>query len=626
MDPQELEEILTRDRPFVWIKRHLTPEQAEAYRAWEAQRGSEPGFPGSPEARSGREAIYLLPEARRYYPHLTLAGPILGFCNLDQQGLEGLEYQFDRYLYGKPKNCRRLLDARGQIMATNEKAWLPETMGDTLVLTLDATLQYIAEKELAQACQQWKAAGGLVIIVRPQTGEILAMAQYPPMDPNRYQSYPLELRQNRHITHALEPGSTFKIFIAAAALDAGVARPGDRFHCEGGAWRLGAKEVIHDAHPYGTLTLAQIIQKSSNIGAAKIGQKCGGPRLYDYLRAFGFGRRSLIAFPGENAGLLKDLRVVKSLLDRSTLAFGQGISVTPLQLTMALAALGNRGVLMYPLLVKEIVSAQGRLVTRFTPRKARQVVSPQTAQVMLEIMQLVTQQGGTGTKAAPEGFTSAGKTGTAQKLVGRSYSHSRFNALFIGLVPAEEPALAITVIIEEPKGAYYGGVVAAPVFRRIAEQSLRVLGYYPQTPGGGEAPVLARMVPGGAAPKGAKPQKQPPAPAEKAPKSSPSTQDTDRRLAPQTASQKAKPPAEAKTASEPSPGTCPSLQEGGASPGLQVMPDVQGLTMREVLTLLHQAGLRCQMEGTGKAVGQNPSPGTPVAPGSTCKIKFGSSS
>ncbi len=610
LEAADLEEMLIQPRPFVWIKRHLTPEQAEAYRVWEAQNQAEIA-PKNGVNQGTPQSIYLQAEAKRYYPHLTLAAPILGFCNIDGRGLEGMEYQFDRYLYGKPQKCERLLDARGQIVVSNEQSRLAETMGDNLVLTLDSTLQYIAEKELAEGVRHWQAAGGMVLVTRPQTGEILAMAQSPSFDPNRYQAYSPEARHNRLVTNALEPGSTFKIFIAASALDAGAARTGDRFHCENGTWRLGAKEVIHDAHPYGSLTLCQVIQKSSNIGAAKIAARCGAARLDHYMRAFGFGCRSNIGLSGENAGLLKNLKMCRSMLDRSTLAFGQGVSVTPLQLNMALAALGNDGVLMQPLLVKEIVSPHGRLVTRFSPRKVRQVISPQTSRQMLEIMQLVTLPGGTAVGAAPDGFTAAGKTGTAQKLVGRSYSHSKFNALFIGLVPAQQPALAISVIIDEPKGAIYGGVVAAPIFKRIAHQSLRVLGYYPQGPAEKETPVLAGIVPAKAAAKEpAKTSK--PAESQKKPRDA--------------AGQDAKPePKTAAPAPAPESGPPPKVAAKPAE-RLKVMPDVRGLTMREVLTLLQPSGVRCQIEGSGAAISQEPQPGAPILPGTDCVIKFGSQS
>jgi cell division protein FtsI (penicillin-binding protein 3) len=435
--------------------------------------------------------------------------------------------------------------------------------------------------------EQWKAVGGMVMVTNPQTGEILAMAQVPRMDPNLPAQYPKEARQNRLLTDALEPGSAFKVFIVAAALDAGVVKPTDRVHCENGVWHLGAKEVIHDVHPYGGLTVQQVIQKSSNIGAAKISHKLGPRNLDEYLRDFGFGRKTGIDFPGESTGLIKIHQRCRSLIDRTTTAFGQGVSVTVLQLTMALGAIGNGGVLLKPFLVKEIVSPQGEKLKEFKPQAIRRVLSEKTSATMLSIMETVTQQGGTAAQASPPGFTTAGKTGTAQKVVGRAFSHSRYNSVFMGLIPAEKPVLAITVIIEEPKGAIYGGVVAAPIFREIAGQALRVLGYYPQSDKG--EPILTQSKP----------------------------------VAPQPASA---PPPEIMPlkASTLAPLALQNLAEGPEAPAgsLKVMPNLQGMTIRRAVKLLHHSGVRCRLQGSGLAVSQDPLPGTPLKPGTVCVVKF----
>jgi cell division protein FtsI (penicillin-binding protein 3) len=339
------------------------------------------------------------------------------------------------------------------------------------------------------------------------------------------------------------------------------------------------KETIHDVHPYGTLTVQQVIQKSSNIGTAKISHKVGPKRLDHYLHDFGFGRRSGILFPGETAGLVKNLMRTRSLIDRTTVAFGQGVSVTALQMTLAMAAMGNDGVLMEPRLVKEIVSPQGEKVAEYPPRPVRRVLSRQTARDMLAIMETVTQDGGTAKEAAPEGFTVAGKTGTAQKVVGRAYSHSKFNALFIGMIPAKNPVLAITVIVDEPKGAIFGGVVAAPIFREIAAQSLRIMGHYPQEPHRDKRePVLASLL---------------------------------------------TTPAAAATAPEVK-YTLPKLEIPKGP--MSVMPDLKGYTIRQVLMVLNRSGLHCRFEGSGMAIDQEPAPGTAISPGATCTVKFGSKS
>ena len=589
--PRELKEIFTRATSFVWVKRQLTPEREAAFLAWAADADRKDKA-AKITGKRDTDAIYLIPEAKRYYPQLSLAGQVLGFCNIDGQGLEGVEHEFDKQLYGKPKQCWKTMDARGHIVTSGEKAWDPEVMGNNVVLTLDRTLQYIAEKELARGVEKYNAAGGTALVLQPQTGEILAMAQLPTMDPNRYNQFAENARRNRLVTDCLEPGSTYKVFVVASALDANVVKPGDRYNCENGHWQVDGKDVIHDVHPYGCLTVQQVIQKSSNIGAAKIANKIGGARLDQYLREFGFGSKSGICLAGESSGLLRNLGKARSIIDRVTVAFGQGVSVTPLQLTTALAAMGNGGVLMEPHIVKEVVDPHGNKVQEFAPRPVRRVMSERAAQQMLAIMETVTQQGGTAKEAAVPGFTVAGKTGTAQKLVGRAYSHSKFSALFIGMVPADKPVLAIVVIVDEPKGAIFGGVVAAPIFREIAAQSLRVLGYYPKQEMDKNMPVLVK----GATPaKGAKTAKAAPTPV-----SAPAPLPTLAQLLPFKVKESKEPPT--------------------------VMPDLRGCTIRQVLDLLKGAGLKYRMEGSGLAVNQEPSPGTAITPGATCSVRFQSSS
>jgi cell division protein FtsI (penicillin-binding protein 3) len=584
----ELKKVLTRARPFVFVKRCLTPEKEEAFRLWKDRAESRVLAARKRDERADEDAIYLIPEARRYYPQQWLAGPILGFCDIDGNGLEGLEKYFNQALYGKPKSCVNMMDARGRIVVSGEKAFDPDVMGNNLVLTIDRTIQYIAEKELQKGVEHWNASGGMVMVTNPQTGEILAMAQVPRMDPNMPGRYPEEARKVRLLTDAVEPGSAFKVFIVASALDAGIVKPVDHFNCESGTWHLNAKEVIHDVHPYGGLTVLQVIQKSSNIGAAKISLKMGPKLMDEYLRGFGFGKRTGIQFPGETTGLMKNHQRCRSIIDRLTTAFGQGVSVSVLQLTMALSAIGNQGVLMQPLLVKEIVSPGGEVVKEFKPRPVRRVLSQETAATMLSIMETVTQPGGTANGASPPGFTTAGKTGTAQKLVGRAYSHNKYNSVFMGLIPAHKPVLAITVIIEDSKGAIYGGVVAAPVFREIAGQALRILGHYP-TPEKTDS-ILAKNKPAGSNPAA------PPEPTTIA----------------------------LKTASLLGPLELQKLAEAAELPSgpLKVMPDLKGMTIRRAMKILTGSGVRCRTQGSGLAVSQDPPAGTPLEPETLCVVKF----
>ncbi len=587
MPAHELKRLLTRAKPFVFVKRCLTPEKEEAFRVWKEKTEARVIAARKKEERADEEAVYLIPEARRYYPQQWLAGPILGFCDIDGNGLEGLESYFNKDLYGKPKRCVNMTDARGNVVISGEKAFDPDVMGNNLVLTIDRTIQYIAEKELQKAVEHWSAAGGMVMVTNPQTGEILAMAQVPRMDPNMPGHYPKEARHIRILTDAVEPGSAYKVFVVAAALDAKVVKPGDQYNCENGCWQVGPKEVIHDVHPYGGLTVQQIIQKSSNIGAAKISSKLGPKGLDDYLRAFGFGAKSGIQFPGETTGLLKNHQRCRSLIDRLTTAFGQGVSVSVLQLTMALGAIGNNGVLMQPLLVKEIDSPKGDVVQEFKPRPVRRVLSQQTAATMLSIMETVTQQGGTAFGASPPGFSTAGKTGTAQKIVGRAYSHNKYNSVFMGLIPAQKPVLAITVIIEESKGAIYGGVVAAPVFKEVAGQALRIMGVYPE-PDKTDT-ILTKNKP--AAPN---------------PAASPGLEVV---------------PVHAAVVGPLDLQKLVAVPEAPCGP-LQVMPDLKGLTIRRAVKILNGARLKCRVQGSGLAVSQDPPPGAQLKPDTDCIIKF----
>jgi len=607
MHPAALQEILEKDKPFVWVKRYLTPHQAETVENYKLEfekqvKASKKKSKENKEDDQGSlDAIYLIPEARRYYPHRSLAGPILGFCNADGRGAEGLERYFDENIYGKPQKCLNLMDARGHIVVSSEKELADETMGDNLVLSIDRTIQYITEKELQQGVNKWHASGGFAVVVAPQTGEILAMAQMPSFDPNHYNKYTKDHYQNRNVTVAVEPGSTFKIFTVAAALDAKVVKPTDSYHCENGTYSLGASGVIHDVHPYGGLTVAEVIKKSSNIGAAKIGLKLGPQKMEHYLKGFGFGQRTGINYAGENYGLVRNITSCRSLIDRVTVSFGQGITTTPLQVAMAMSAFANDGILMQPLLVKSIVDTQGKVVKQYNPTPVRQVLSPEAARSMLAMMKTVTEPGGTGTEAVPPGYTVAGKTGTAQKVVGRAFSKSKYNSLFIGLVPAENPVLAIVIIVDEPKGAIYGGVVAAPIFREIAAQSLRFLGYYPQPQS--PAPTETILV---KQPKTSK--KEVPAP------QSPIPIDTTLVKSPKTSKKETPTPAAMNVVEA-------NLVSIDVGP-LKQMPNLKGMPIRKVITILNRSGIRCQVEGRGIAVEQRPDPGAPLPPNNLCFVKF----
>jgi cell division protein FtsI (penicillin-binding protein 3) len=366
--------------------------------------------------------------------------------------------------------------------------------GHTVTLTIDEVIQYIAEKELEEMVAATRAKGGIVIVMEPRTGAILALAVSPRFDPNSVRDLPADRWRNLAVTDAYEPGSTMKVFVAAAALEEKIMEPGSLIFSENGAFQT-ANTVIHDHEKMGWITFAQMIQKSSNIGAAKTGMALGQKRLYHYLKSFGFGERTKIDLPGEVAGLLKDLRYwgKRSL---ASISMGQEVGVTPLQLVTAMSAVANGGWLMKPYIVSSIRDASGKIVAEQGPQVRRQPVSLETARTLTGILEGVVTKG-TGARAAVPGYRVAGKTGTAQKIDPKTggYSSTLFVGSFVGFVPADDPRLAIVAVIDEPHAEAWGGVVAAPVFRSVAEQALRYLG----VPAGEPVKVALTLAPGAGA-------------------------------------------------------------------------------------------------------------------------------
>ena len=418
--------------------------------------------------------VQVLQETRRFYPKRHLAGQVLGFVGVDGAGFGGLEHLYNRELTGTPHQVTLQRDATGrtvQVMAGDPSE---QPRGADLYLTLDERLQYVAEKEIATRVQETQARSGLVVIMHPPSGDILALANYPFFNPNDFQDPKQRVWQrNRAVTDPVEPGSTFKLVAASAALEENVARVTDMFNCENGfVVRSGRR--LRDHHPYGLLSFVQVIEKSSNIGTVKIAERLSDDQLYTYIRRFGFGEKSLVNLPGEEDGMIRPPKKwTKPTHD--SLAFGQEVTVTPLQLLTAYAAMANGGWLMRPRVVEHIV--QGDESQFFAPHARHRVLSPQTLERMNEILVGVVERG-TGKQAAVEGYTVAGKTGTAQKVEHGTYSHSKVLASFVGYVPAEAPQLAIVVMIDEPRLAKWGGEAAAPVFKRVAQQAL----YYLQVP------------------------------------------------------------------------------------------------------------------------------------------------
>lgn len=460
---QEIEPKLKQDRGFVWIARKVDPEQ------------------GRQLERLSLEGIGTVMEGRRFYPKGPLLAHVLGFAGMDGQGLEGIERRYERYLRGEKRLVELQRDALGRTVFPMGLGDQMPAPGHHITLTIDEVIQYVAEKELDEAVSASGAKGGIIIVMEPQTGALLAMGVNPRFDPNALGSVSPSRWRNRALTDPYEPGSTLKIIVAAAALEEKVKEPGTLLFGENGRMEV-ANTVIHDHEKTGWLTFAEVIQKSSNVGAVKTATALGGDRLYRYLRAFGFGERTEIDLPAETAGLVKEPHEWgrRSL---ASLAIGQEIGVTPLQLLAAFSAVANGGWLMKPYLVQEVRDAKGQIVLQAEPQVRRRPISAVTASTLTDILVGAVTRG-TGSRAAVPGYQVAGKTGTAQKFDPETgtYSSTRSVASFAGYVPATDPRLAMVVVIDEPQGEAWGGVVAAPVFRRVAEQVLPYLGVPPQEP------------------------------------------------------------------------------------------------------------------------------------------------
>jgi len=435
--------------PFTWLKRQANPVELDRVRAL--------NIPG----------VGTMPEHRRFYPHGRMAAAVIGFAGIDSQGLEGIELAYDGYLRGPTAEMAVERDARGRKFLTSGIDGERTRQGANVELTLDSSLQYAAESELDRRVEETRAKGGLVLMLDPRRGEILALAQNPSFDPNVRIGIDREVLRNRAVTDAYEPGSTMKALLVSAALDHRVVSPTDRFFCEEGHYRY-AGHTIHDHHGYGVLSLPEVLQVSSNVGATKIGERLGAKAYYQALRAFGIGSVTGVDLAGEQAGILRPLSAWKPI-DLATASFGQGLAVTPLQLAVAYAAIANGGILMRPYIVKRIVDDNGEVALENQPTVVRRVVSEATARQMTQILEGVVAPKGTAPLASVPGLKIAGKTGTAQKVdfVHGGYSRGRI-ASFVGYFPADDPQLVMLVVLDEPQTTIWGGTAAAPVFRSIA--------------------------------------------------------------------------------------------------------------------------------------------------------------
>jgi cell division protein FtsI (penicillin-binding protein 3) len=461
MDYERLVGRLSSESPFVWLERQTRPPSAEAIAALD--------IPG----------IGITNEYKRYYPMSERAGQIVGFVNIDGEGLEGIERALERELAGGTYEMSITRDARGRPMLTADAPRFRDFEGYSVRLTIDEKIQRVAEQALADQVEAFNASGGYAVVIDVHTGEILAMANTPAFDPNRLNDFESSAWRLRNITDTFEPGSIFKPFTIAAALEERAIRLDTNFDCENGRMQIG-RHTIKDVKRAGILNVGQIMQVSSNIGSYKIAQTIGREKFYEYLRGFGFGQRTGLGLRGEQPGMLWPADRWPEIAF-ANVSFGQGLTTTPLQLAVSTAAIANGGLMLQPRIIDSIVDRDGNVVRKTEPTLIRRVISPEVAREVAWAMSLVTIQGGTGTRAALEDFTVAGKTGTAQKVNSetRRYDPNLWMAGFVGFVPAERPDIAIAIIIDEPRKMHYGGVVAGPVFRVIAKETLAIRGIMP---------------------------------------------------------------------------------------------------------------------------------------------------
>ncbi len=449
-----------RNRGFIWLERQMSVGASQRVNAL--------------REKMKYSALGFLTESKRYYPKGQTASHILGFTNIDNKGIAGLELRYNEYLKGEMQSVNVGTDALGNRLSRDIREPIP---GNSLILTIDEGLQYIVERELTNAVSEWKAKAAVAVMMDPMTGEILAMANRPTYNPNIAGKSRVYARRNRAITDLYEPGSTLKTVLAAAALEKGVVKLYDEFDVSQGYIVVGGKR-IRDSHKHEEdLTFQEVIQRSSNVGAVQIGLKLGKERYYNYIRKFGFGEKTGIDFPGEVRGILRRTEDWSGT-SLAALSIGQEIGTTPLQVLNAYAVIANGGVLMKPYVVSDIISPSGKAVKSISPTVKRRVISKRTAARIRDILKTVVEEGGTATRASLEGNHVAGKTGTAQifdQKAGR-YSRDKYVSSFVGFAPADDPKIALIVVVFEPEGMAYGGVVAAPVFKNIIDHTFAYLG------------------------------------------------------------------------------------------------------------------------------------------------------
>jgi len=585
-----LRDLRVRDG-FRFVARWVTSEQAERVEA------------------AGLRGVGIVREPRRVYPHRSLAARTLGFANIDGRGVRGIEQQEDAWLRGTTRRLPVERDGGGRLLVVSGgTTW--GTAGGDVAVTLDAALQAEAERALAEAVRRTGARGGSVLSLDPHTGDILTLAEAPSFDPNRFRETPYRDTRSTAFLDAVEPGSALKPFLVAAALEHGTLAPDDVIDTEEGTLRVPGK-TIRDHRDYGPLDPAGVLRVSSNVGAVKVAQELGRDAHFEALRAFGFGDSTASGFPDESAGVLRGWRDWQPV-DHATIAFGQGISVTPVQLAAATAALANGGLWVRPRLVSAR-RAPGGPWQPTRPEVVRRIVSRESARRVVSMLETVVGEDGTGSRAALAGFRVAGKTGTAQKWDAEAgtYSHDRFRAWFIGIAPADAPRLVIVAQLDEPRRPHHtGGAAAAPLFASVAAAQLAHLGIHAE-------PARTRTA---RAQRPAEPTA--PAPEPETPEPTPVAVAAHGATGTGAAPEPSPPPAAPAVAAPPPPRPAPAL-ELSAYGDRVLLPDFSGLTVDEVMQVTAGTGLRVTLRGSGRAVRQDPPPGSVVASGSeVVRIEF----
>lgn len=587
--------LLIKNSSFVWLKRKALPEEVEATKKLR--------LPG----------IEVAQKAQRYYPSGALAADLIGIAGIDNQGLEGLEKEYDIYLRGAPGSEQAEFDSKGDHIPLGERRFIPAHDGHDLILTIDDHIQHIVERELEKVILEQEAKHGSVIVMDPKTGEVLALANYPGFNPNDYFNYPLENRRNWALTDQQEPGSTFKIVTSMAALEEGVVRPDSVFFDPG--FLIVEDRTIHcwRAGGHGSQTFVEAVENSCNPVFSTIALRLGKEKFYQYLEAFGFGEKTGIDFPGEAQGILRNISKIKNV-ELATIGFGQGISVTPIQLLRALCVAANGGYLVEPRLVKEITSLEGETVKRFEPKVIRRVISEKTAKEINEILQSVVANG-SGNRAQIIGYKVAGKTGTAEKPLRGAYGQERI-ASFLGFAPADNPRVAVIVILDEPKGPIkYGGVIAAPVFATIVRDTLHYLGIQPQmapTEERSESAEAFRIVPNLLR-----------LTREEVKKALETSSFGRREFGKGQYVMEQNP--KAGVLAPPRTTILLYYDEAGKynkDESMVLVPDLTGLSVEKVIEILKDLGLTLSINGEGLAVEQIPSSGTRLSPGMQVTVYF----